>query len=525
MTRRQYAALFLLGLAVACAIAWFQTAPGTMDEAYYFAGGLRLVQGHGFTETYLWNYLDNPTGLPHPSHGYWFPLASILSAVGMFLTGQQSFLAGRLGFIVVAALVPPVTAALAYSFTARRDVSLIAGLLAVFPSYEATFMATSDNFGPFMLLGGLFFILLMRPDKKAILALGLVAGLLNLARSDGLLWLAVGALGLFLRLHIEKYGDKPLFSLALLPSYLKLAALLLVGYLLIMAPWMARNLSVFGVPLTPGGGHVLWMTDYSDTFAFPPDRVNLQNWLAAGWQSAAAGRWEAFKLNFANTIAVQGGIALLPFILIGVWRKWNELRVRLAVLAWLGLFAIMTLVFPFAGSRGSFLHAGAALQPLWWAMAPVGLDYLVGKARQRGWFTPQAFTFFRVMLVAVMAVLTIFLIYTRVIKTDLSVFNNTYIRAEKVLLAHGASAQDVVVAANSPGYFVATGRAAVTVPAENPLVLQALAQRYRARFLVLEKNYMPDQFSNVYDFPNSQPGLKYLAGFDEVRVFEIEAGK
>ena len=525
MTRRQYALLFLLGLGATFAIALFQAAPGTMDEAYYFAGGLRLVQGHGFTENYLWNYLDNPLSLPHPAYGYWFPLASLLSAAGMFLTGQHSFLAGRLGFMLVAGFVPPITAALAYSFTSRRDISFIAGLLGVFPSYQAPFMATSDNFGPFMLLGGLFFILLNRTDRKSLFGLGLVAGLMNLARSDGLIWLAVGVCGLFFRLRQEKFPGSAFLARSYLRAYLAVVFLFLAGYLLIMAPWVARNLVVFGVPLTPGGGHVFWMTDYNDTFAFPPDRVNLQNWLAAGWQAALAVRWEAFQLNFANTFAVQGGILLFPFMLLGGWRSWRELRVRIGTVVWLGLLAIMTLVFPFAGSRGSFLHAGAALQPLWWVMTPLGLDYLVGRVRQRGWFTPQAFMFFRVMLVMVMAVLTIFLVYTRVIKTDLDVFDRTYRQAEQVLLANGAAPQDVVVAENSPAYFVATGRSAVTIPTENPAVLQSLAQRFNARYLVLEKAYMPDQFTGIYDLPQNQPGLRYLGGFDEVRIFEIEQGK
>ncbi len=520
MTRRDTILLFLLGLAVTCTVAFFQPTSGSMDEDYYFAGGLRLVQGHGFTETYLWNFLDNPQSLPHPSHGYWFPLASMLAAAGMFLAGQQTFFAARLGFILVAALIPPVTAALAYSLTSRRDLSLISGLLAVFPTYLSVFLPTTENFGFFMLFGGLFFIFFNRQDKKSIFALGLVAGLMNLARSDGLLWLAVGTVGLFWKQYENKDRGALLFA-----SYFSLLTLFLAGYFLIMAPWIARNLSVFGAPLTPGGSRVVWMTTYDDTFAYPPDRVNMQNWLAAGWQSAFDARWEAFKLNFANTFAVQGGILLFPFIFIGLWRLRDDLRIRLALLVWLGLFGIMTLVFPFAGSRGSFLHAGAAFQPLWWAAAIPGLDLLTQKARQRGWFTPHAFVLFRAMLVVVMAILTTFLVHTRATQADWAAFDRAYRHAEQILLENGASAQDAVVAANSPGYFVVTGRSAVTVPSEDPAVLQILMSLFHTRYLVLEEKYMPDPFKAVYNFPQNQPGLKYLGGFDQVRIFEIEPGK
>lgn len=517
MSRRAYVFLFFCGLLATCAVAFFQPIPGTMDEDYYFAGGLRLVQGHGFSETYLWNFLDNPQSLPHPSHGYWFPLASILAAAGMFVTGQETFFGARLGFILVAAFVPPVTAALAYSLSSRRDVSLISGLLAVFPTYQSVFLPTTENFGLFMLFGGLFFLLFKRSDRKSIFALGLLVGLMNLSRSDGLLWLAVGLFGLAIKRFKEKRDWSSFFT-----HYALFALILIAGYSLIMAPWIARNLSVFGAPLTPGGSRVLWMTTYDDTFAYPPDRVNMQNWLAAGWQSAFDARLEAFKLNIANTFAVQGGILLMPFILIGLWRLRDDLRIRLAALTWLGLFGVMTLIFPFAGSRGSFLHAGAAFQPLWWAVAPLGLDFLVGKARQRGFFTPQAFSFFRAILVTMMAILTMYLVYTRVIQADWAQFDRAYRQTEQILLTDGASAQDAVVVANAPGYFVVSGRPAVTVPAENPLVLQVFSQRFDARYLVLEKKYMPDTFRSVYDFPQQQPGLRYIGGFDEVRVFAIQ---
>jgi hypothetical protein len=107
MTRRGYIFLFVLALVVQIAIASFQEIPGYLDADYYFGGGLQLVRGNGFSEPYIWNYLDEPQALPHPSHGYWMPLASIVAAFGMFVTGEHTYAAARLGFILLAALVPP----------------------------------------------------------------------------------------------------------------------------------------------------------------------------------------------------------------------------------------------------------------------------------------------------------------------------------------------------------------------------------------------------------------------------------
>ena len=49
MNRRTYLALFLLGLCSAAAAAALQITPGYMDASYYYAGGLRLAEGFGFS--------------------------------------------------------------------------------------------------------------------------------------------------------------------------------------------------------------------------------------------------------------------------------------------------------------------------------------------------------------------------------------------------------------------------------------------------------------------------------------------
>src|SRR5512134_2991683 len=113
MSWKSYVLVGALGLAMSLAVGRFQEFPGYMDADYYFAGGIQLAEGRGFTEPYLWNYLDNPKGLPHPSHTYWMPLASIVSGAGMGLAGQSAYAAGRLPFILLSACVPLLTAALA----------------------------------------------------------------------------------------------------------------------------------------------------------------------------------------------------------------------------------------------------------------------------------------------------------------------------------------------------------------------------------------------------------------------------
>ena len=132
MNWRHYALLFAVGLIVPLAVSSFQSLPGYMDADYYFAGGIQLAEGRGFTEPYLWNYLDDPAGLPHPSHTYWMPLASIVSALGMWIVGQSTYAAGRLPFILLSGCVPVMTAALAYQVSRQTRLAIVSGLLSIF---------------------------------------------------------------------------------------------------------------------------------------------------------------------------------------------------------------------------------------------------------------------------------------------------------------------------------------------------------------------------------------------------------
>jgi hypothetical protein len=66
MSTRHYFLLYVLSLTILILVAQQQVAPGYMDAEYYFAGGLQIVNGQGFTEPYIWNYLADPPGLPAP---------------------------------------------------------------------------------------------------------------------------------------------------------------------------------------------------------------------------------------------------------------------------------------------------------------------------------------------------------------------------------------------------------------------------------------------------------------------------
>ncbi|HSA99767.1 MAG TPA: hypothetical protein VLE49_03885 [Anaerolineales bacterium] len=522
MNWRHYAILFVIGLVVPCAVSRFQSLPGYMDADYYFAGGLQLANGHGFTEPYLWNYLDDPAGLPHPSHTYWMPLASIVSALGMWITGQATYAAGRLPFILLSACVPLLTAALAFRVSRQTRLAVVSGLLSIFSLYYAPFLPVPDNYALFMLLGAAFLLLASLEQKWIPIVLGALAGLLTLARSDGLLWLGLAGLTVMWKATYKTEGVKNTFRewfALIVPAGL----LVILGYLLTMGFWHVRNLDLFGSLLAPGGGRLLWLQNYNQTFIYPPESLTRASFLQAGWDLALQNRVRAFSSNLSNAFGAQGGIFLFPFILIGLWRLRHELRTKIAVTGWLILLAIMTVIFPFAGSRGSFFHAGAAFQPYWWVAAPVGLEAVLEWARSRGQFKDRNAPYFlQGVLVLLSIFMTAYLVNLRVISSGWAQDDFIYPAVEEKFLDNGIKPGDVVIVRNPPGYFIASGRSAISLPFGDETIIQAVAEKYGARYLVLEKDGTFDAIQDLYDDPQGNPAFVYIGEVNEAKLYRVE---
>jgi hypothetical protein len=521
---RHYTILFVIGLIVPFAISRFQSLPGYMDADYYFAGGIQLAEGRGFTEPYLWNYLDDPDGLPHPSHTYWMPLASIVSALGMRITGQTTYAAGRAAFILLSACVPLLMATLAFDISRQARLAMVSGLLSIFSMYYASFMPVPDNYALYMLLGGSFLLLAPRKQKWIPVVLGVLAGLMTLARSDGLLWLGLAGLTVMWKLTNKEDGTKNTFKdwfISIIPAGL----LVVFGYLITMGFWHVRSMSLFDSFMTPGGGRLLWLQNYNETFIYPAESLTREGFLEAGWDLALQNRIDAFSSNLSNTFAAQGEIFLFPFMLIGLWQLRQDLRTKIAVAGWLILFAVMTVIFPFAGSRGSFFHAGAAFQPFWWVAAPIGLDAVISWLRKRGQFTDKNAPYvFQGILVLLAIFMTVYLVNIRVL-SGWAKDDAIYASVEKLFQDNGISPMDVVIVRNPPGYYINSERPAISLPFGDESTILQVAERYEAGYLVLEKGGTFESIQDLYDDPQSNPSFFYLGEVDDAKLYRIELAR
>jgi hypothetical protein len=130
------------------------------------------------------------------------------------------------------------------------------------------------------------------------LAAGLLVGAGHLARADGVILLV------------------PIAGLAAFSPRRRLPsmALLTVGYLLVMAPWMSRNLSITGTLMGTGGARTLWLTSYDELFAYPASSINFGRWAAQGLGEILAARAQALAANLKTLVVVLGGVIIRPFM-------------------------------------------------------------------------------------------------------------------------------------------------------------------------------------------------------------------
>lgn len=531
MRTTNYLILFVLNLVVVGSVARFQTSPGYMDADYYFGGGIRLANGYDFSEDILWNYIDDPQGLPHPSHGYWMPLASIFASLPMVMLGNIDFFSARLIFIVIAACVGPLSAFLSMWILKKTEYAFLTGILSIISSFYLPYVTTIDTFGICMLLGiGWFMTINQILEIKSnqtntgniylhYLGLGIIAGFFNLTRAEGIIWLLFS-------LCVVVYFDF-IWKQAKLGwvNFFQKATICLVGYLLVFGPWMIRNIFVFGSVFTQGNVRTLWLTNYDELFAYPASKLNFMHWWLSGFEIVKS-RALAFLQNIQTALAVQGQIVLFPLIVWGIWRLRKDPRVQIALSIWGVILFIMTIVFPYQGARGGFFHTGAALQPFFWVLVPVGFnEFILWGQRIRNWNIDQSSKIFKVSLIFLIAMISLVVIKNRIIGESIEQpvwgwSNYIYHQVEQYLESQNIQKDDIVMVNNPPGYYVAAGRPAIVIPNEDENTVLDVSRRYGASYLLLESNH-PYSLDGLFRVPQIRSGMQFVAEIQGVMIYKF----
>jgi hypothetical protein len=398
----------IIGLLIQAAWASRLNEPTYMDAYYYATNGQRLANGYGFSEQILWQFLDDPAGLPAHSHTYWMPLASILAGIGYAI--RDDFRGAQSLFWLLSGLLPLLAYAISWQLARQRWQSWVAALFTVSGGFYAAFMVQPTTFAPYALAGGLSLLAIgLAPARRGWWAVaGVTAGLAHLARADGLLLLLVAFLLWLADILGRRRKDKGDWRPWLVSLFL-----LLGGYLLVMGGWFLHNWSVLGRPLPTAGVQSLFLTTYDDLFAYGRS-FNLVTLLDWGVENVLRSRLQGLWVAGQTYVAVAGLIFLVPFIVVGLvsLRKrpaaWQLLRP--VVIYAIALFISGSLLFTFPGMRGSLFHSSAALWPWFMALAAAGIGVAVDwtAARLSHWQPERAKRLFSAMFIVVALVLGLF---------------------------------------------------------------------------------------------------------------------
>ena len=75
---------------------------------------------------------------------------------------------------------------------------------------------------------------------------------------------------------------------------------------------------------------------------------------------------------------------------------------------------------------------------------------------------------------------------------------------------------------NPPGYFVANQRQAIVIPDGDIDVLTSVAERYGARYIILERDHS-ENLDSLYNDPLiDQLHIEYLQSFNGIHIFELK---
>jgi|GEM_PF-502931 len=499
--------------------------PAYPDAYYHYNVAQRVAMGDGFVDDYLWIYIGAPDSLPAPSNLYWMPITGFVGSLGMRLfNASDSYQAAQFFLALMTAGVGIITYRLALILGGTTRHAWIAGLLSVIGGFFAVRWGTMDTFAPYAFIGSLalLFIGLGMTAKQRnwlywILA-GLFAGLGHLTRADGLLLiLTAWAVLLFPFDFIRgKFA-------VLLKQRVMWFGIVTVFYVVAMSPWFIRNLNEIGTILPVGGTQSIWFTEYNDLFNYPPD-ASPDKLFADGLDIFIDSRWVAFTNNLGTFVAVEGLIVLTPLMLIGLWRRRDNLLLRGFWIFTVGIHLAMTFVFPFPGYRGGLFHAVAALIPFWMVLAMLGLDDVIDwiATRRRAWKAQTAKPIFSVMMLFIGIAITVTVALPARVPAQQGI-GRLYEGIQERL------PQSARVMINDPAqlyYFLGMG--GVSIPNESVEIVPTIAEQYDIDYLVVEL-VTEDGFIGAAPLPfqfdaNNPPDFLEPIPFDnrkDVRLYAI----
>jgi hypothetical protein len=487
--------LFALAFVVRVLLLILYPDPAYVDSYYYVNVARALAAGHGFSIDFIWTFVDvgghlpaHPV-LPIPSNAHWMPLASLVQVPFIVVLGATAF-ASALPFALIGALAAPMIWLFAREAGCRPSVALGGAILTAVPAAVTPFMSQPDNFALFqvLVLAALWLgARALRGDARAFAATGILVALATLARNDGVL--VGGALALvwaWSRIRFRRATAAGVEAPRPLPIW---AAVVAAGlFLLVMAPWEARQLAVFG-SLSPSSstGRILFIRSIAELNSIT-GTPTLSYLLGQGIGPLIASRLTGFFEAVLIFSVLVGGILLAQFMVVGAWLRRHSAD-------FLPYFVYTALLFAFSGlisavhvPNGTFIHSGAALAPQAYLLALEAVVAIVAwiARRRPSWNAESAGRVFAGGLVAISLVGAVY--FTANVHDTWGHERDLDQAVGAALGAHGAAPDDVVMSLDTGAIKYWTGHPGVVAPNDPIATIESVARAYDVRWLYVERS-------------------------------------
>jgi hypothetical protein len=120
-------------------------------------------------------------------------------------------------------------------------------------------------------------------------------------------------------------------------------------------------------------------------------------------------------------------------------------------------------------------------------------------------------------------ILTVYVVYLRLFTLGWGEGEDAnYPLIEQLLLEKGIENDDIVIVRNAPGYYLATGRSAISIPYGGEDAILQVADQFKADYLVLEPEAALDPIKDLFQNPESHNKFVYLGELDGARIYKLD---
>lgn len=497
--------LFAAGFVVRAAAGALFLGPAYPDSLYYVNVARELATGHGFSVSYIWNFVEvggqlpAHATLPIAADAHWMPLAELVQVPFIWLLGPTA-LASMLPFWIVGALAAPLTYVIARDAGLPRWAGFAGGLMVAVPAALTPYFSQPDNFGLYITLGAASLWLCargLRGERMSFVVGGAVVGLATLARSDGVL----------LGLPYALVGARELWQ-SRRGLGVGLGWRAVVGcplaFGVLVGPWLVRQFVVFGSLLPSADSGILWLRDYAQLFSVSV-KPTFDAWLAQGIGPILGSRLSGLAAALGLFALLALVVALVPFALIGAWQRRHERAFGPFLVYATALFAASGLLFAVHVPYGTFIHSASALLPHTFLLVIVGIGGAVDwvARRRRSWDAARATRVF-----AAGAVGAVFLGALTGTITTVNQWRSVSSAQQAVIgPLEAADDSERVMAADPGAVRYLSGHGGIVTPNDNLAVIEQAMRDYDVRWLLLERKQIVPALAPILTGEQHPPWL------------------